>query len=174
MSEYWRDVYEKELVLGFNRQRYVIQQITKKFPYLKVEETGFGAKSPNRIPLQDHEKGEPDITIFCKGDTICYLEVSGSEIVMGPDKEIWIRPDKLAHAEDQTIPTWFYMVYSNEDKILTTDMIRPFKGNVKTLELKGRGIVERYILVPSQSSVDRETFFRWLEQKAMSKLRLSD
>ena len=169
-KEYWRDIYEGEFQAGRDRQEYVLSAFGKRFPKesfpdLKIKETGFGAETAQRIELREHERGEPDKTIFYKGKVVCYLEVSGSDIKMTPNKDIWIRPDKFAHAKRKNQETWFYMVYRNGDFLLNKGDIEPYEDQVKTVYLKGPDIPERYILVPSTRAHPREIFFDWLEKQ---------
>lgn len=196
-EEYWRDIYEGEFQAGKNRQEYVLKVFSKrfpeeKFPSLEIKETGFGAETAERIELREHERGEPDKTVYYKGKVICYIEVSGSDIEMRQNDYIWIRPDKFKHAKQAKEKTWFYMVYKNGDFILDVDAITPFENDVRTRYPKckcincgsvfRRGyrcpscgssnitrIPERYIHVPSQKAYPRNKLFEWI-RKEMSKL----
>jgi len=169
-KEYWRDIYEGEFQAGRDRQEYVLEVFSKRFPKksfpdLKIKETGFGAKTAKRIKLREHERGEPDKTVYYKGKAVCYIEVSGSDIQMTPDKEIWIRPDKFDHAKQKDEEVWFYMVYKNGDFLLDREAIEPYQDQVKTVYLKGPDIPERYISIPSTKAHSRKTFFDWLEEQ---------
>ena len=169
-KEYWRNIYEGEFQAGRDRQEYVLNVLSKrfpekKFPDLEIKETGFGAETAKRIKLRKHERGEPDKTVYYKGEVICYMEVSGADIEMAPDKDIWIRPDKFDHAKQKEEETWFYMVYKSGDFLLNREVIEPYTDQVKTVYLKGPDIPERYISIPSIKAHSREKFFDWLEKQ---------
>lgn len=192
-KEYWRDIYEGEFQAGKDRQEYVLEVFSKrfpkeKFPNLEIKETGFGAETAERIELREHERGEPDKTVCYKGKVICYIEVTGSDIKMRPDDYIWIRPDKFKHAKHTEEKTWFYTVYKNGDFILDVPTITPFENDVRTRYPKrkcmdcgnifrsaykcpscgSRNIVripERYIHIPSPKAYPRSELFEWIEKE---------
>lgn len=192
-KEHWRDIYESEFQAGRNRQEYVLEVFSKwfpkeKFPNLKIKETGFGAETAERIELREHERGEPDKTVYYKGKVICYIEVSGSDIEMRPNDYIWIRPDKFKHAKQVKEETWFYNVYTNGDFILDVNTITPFENDVRTRYPKRKclecgaifrptnkcpkcssfnitRIPEDYIHIPSQKAYPRNRLFEWIRNK---------
>lgn len=160
-STLWKRHWEKVEVLR--------EKLIKRFPQLEnAMRFGLGSITDKWLKIPPEEKGEPDFMIYHEYKIVCNIEVSGSDKVKMPNS-IWIRPDKLEHAKSKEEETWFYMVYPNEIRVLTKEIVEHYKDNIITAYIKwnknGRKVPEKYISVLYEDSLDEEKMFEWISEQ---------
>lgn len=120
-----------------------IAETVDKSVVVRIE--GFGADTNAFIAEHPEESGKPDIAIrYGKEETTLILvEVSGTERMRGTT--YWVRPDKLAYAENHPdIDVWIVLHYAEpEEKFIFIKPVAGEKNRVVSKEI--RGSIEHYV-----------------------------
>lgn len=142
---YGQAAWDKEKV-RLDRIKSVIEAFD---PRLLVRITGFGADSNEFIPSHPDEAGKPDLEVSVKGEDrlLALVEVTGTERFRGGNPPTyWVRPDKLAYAEnhpDQDV--WIVLHYAEPtERIVAIKPDSAMKHAVKEIEI--RGSIENYVV----------------------------
>lgn len=166
--EFWKELsYSTLWKRHWEKVEALRNKLIERFPQLeKSLKFGLGAITDEWLKIPPDEKGEPDFYIYHEYKLVCFVEVSGSDKVKMPDV-IWVRPDKMGHAQEKKEETWFYMVYPNEIRVLTKEVVKSHESNIITAYIKwskdGRGKVpEKYIAVPYEESSGEDKMFEWI------------
>lgn len=168
--EFWKKLtYSKLWKRHWEKVDSLRDKLIKKFPRLEnAMDFGLGAITDKWLKIPPDEKGEPDIIVYHDYKLVCYIEVSGSDKVRMPNV-LWVRPDKLEHAQSKRELTWFYMVYPNEIRVVTNHIVEKYKDNQTTAYIKkdqyGRGVPEQYICIPYSDSLAEQEMFDWIEKQ---------
>jgi len=109
---------------------------------VRVKIAGFGADTEALIKEHPDEKGKPDIDIMHALNpeaAILKVEVTGTERMRG--KDYWVRPDKIAYAENHPEEdVWIILHFSEPQEIFI--FIQPVKGKKYPrhhVEIRGAG-----------------------------------
>ena len=99
-ENYWKSRYSNTWNAASKREAYIASLIEQKTGK-KVQLTGLGAGSTEFISgsaaRHGQEKGAPDLNIV---GTNIYIEVTGPQSnYVKSHAPLWVRPDKVAHAE---------------------------------------------------------------------------
>lgn len=120
---------------------------------------GFGADSTEFIAQHPDEPGRPDLEVCLKrdGHVVLLVEVSGTKKMRGA--AYWVRPDKLAYADNHAgDDVWVILHYAEPSEKFV--IVRPLKGSSRhVMEKPIGGSIERYVefyegdpaLVPAES-----------------------
>ena len=167
--EYYKEPYAGQWPRHAENVTALRKELTRKFPALAHSiRTGLGAESVDLIQIPPHQRGEPDLEVFCNYKLLCHIEVSGSasKKVRIPPQSILIRPDKLDLAkckEDAGEAYFFWMVYWNVTWLVRALDAFPYRENV--VGKNWRGVDEKYCEIPASEAKQTNILFRWIERE---------
>lgn len=129
-----------------DRAEQVIAEVSQR---LGTKIVGFGAGSTELIEEHPEESGSPDLDVFCDGELLMKVEVTGTEVKRGRD--YWVRPDKLKYAQNHPeTEVWIMLVYHLPREHIV--VIRPEPGKQYEPETKTiRGSDELYVVFKKSS-----------------------
>jgi len=111
-NNFWKQLYGAS---SWRKEKYRISRVIawfkKYIPEIQVEVTGFGAGSTEIIEdKHSQKKGAPDLCIKYLGQTLVFLEVSGTERKKGED--FWVRKDKIDYIQaNRQEDVWIILHY---------------------------------------------------------------
>ena len=143
------------------------EKIENTFPKLKgAVKEGHGAFTDEWLRFRPDEKSEADMIVNnpVTYKPICHIEVTGSHKINPNERmPIWIRPDKIKHAQEKIEKYWFYCVYKSSIYVVDLETASKYlKDKVKEVEIK-QGIPERYVEIPYKEAISEEDFLIWLK-----------
>ena len=119
-KEYWKKRYQDKWKDGNHRER-IIKTLLESWGY-KVNAFGFEALSDDYNPDSPDEKGKPDFFIEINGSKL-FFEVTGTNIkTVTPDKNIWLRPDKISFVKKHKLKAYCAHVLDHLDIIRFINM----------------------------------------------------
>ena len=147
--DYWKTSYgERHWEKHAINVRALLTNLEERFPQATWECAGLGASTGKRLDIPPGRKGEPDIRGWWMRKHFVSIEVSGTESPNAnvPPDPIYIRPGKVAEAERQHVPYFFYMVYPCA--VCVVDLALAQAHRLVTVSRDIRGRTETYIAVP--------------------------
>lgn len=160
--DYFKPSYQREWKRHSQNVKGLAEEIRVRFPQVSLT-TGLGATSPEWLDIPPGKKNEPDIQVWLLRKHVLSIEVTGSDKALVPPEDIFILTKKLPLAEkslQQGIDYLFYTVYPNNTFTLTVPIVRAHRRNIGP---GGRLPGERYIKIPPERALPRETVFKHLQ-----------
>lgn len=160
--DYYKLSYQHEWDRHHQNVKALAVEIKARFPQVSLS-PGLGADSAEWIDIPPGKKNEPDIEVWLNRRHVLSIEVTGSDKVLVPPKNIHILRKKLPVAEEslhQGIDYLFYTVYPNNTFTLTVPIVRTHRWDIVS---GGRLPGEKYIKIPPERALPREELFRHIQ-----------
>lgn len=158
--DYYKGSYQHLWKRHGQKVNALVDEIKERFPQVSLKK-GLGADSSQWIDIPPDTKNEPDIEVWWKFKHLISIEVTGSDAVMVPPNNIWIRPGKLTIAEKalhEGVNYLFLVVYPNNSLTLTVPIIAAYKWNIVSMLIRGRA--ESYIEIPHERALPRSDLLK--------------
>lgn len=123
----WKKIYGRDWPSGKRKVLKVIGALNAHG--IEAKPHGFMSDSVEYTPEHPPEKGAPDLKIV---SVEIYVEVTGPNIPMSPQDDLWIRWDKFRYAEKHT-----------EKEIWVAHILESESDLIRLLKL-GTGVKEKY------------------------------
>lgn len=137
----WKKIYGPDWPSGKRKVQKVIDALSTLG--IKAEAYGFMSLSTEYTPEHPPEKGAPDLKIV---SVEIYVEVTGPNISMSPQNDLWIRWDKFQYAEKHP-----------EKEIWVAHILESENDLIRFLKL-GDGVKEKYEEIHPRLKGPEETY----------------
>lgn len=162
--DYWKDSYgEPDWEKHRQNVAALLKRLEQKFPQVTWEVAGLGAATGARVDIPPHRKGEEDIRGWWMRKHFVSIEVTGSDSpnISVPPDPIYIRPGKLAVAEQTPAPYFFYAVYPIATYVVPLSVAQVYRHDVVPKQRRGK--TETFIAIPCEKAYPGQRLFVSIE-----------